>query len=95
MTSCEVCGERLPPGSRADRRYCSPRCKVRAWRRGQRPRLQLVVDGNLAEEVELDLDEEERLQAGLVGSIIEASRHDWRAAAWLLQRRWPERYARP
>ena len=89
---CEVCS--TPIAGRVDKRYCSPRCKTKAWRQAQQPRLRLVVDGNLAAEVELDLGEEERLQGGLVSSIIQASQHDWRAAAWILSRRWPERYGR-
>jgi predicted nucleic acid-binding Zn ribbon protein len=91
--TCEVCGK--PIQGRADKRFCSPRCKTRAWRQAQQPRrLHLVVEGSLAEEVELDLDEEERPQASLIGAILEASKHDWRAASWLLTHRWPERFGR-
>jgi hypothetical protein len=31
----------------------------------------------------------------LVRTIVETAREDWRAAAWLLERRYPERFGRP
>jgi hypothetical protein len=34
-TVCVVCGEPLPSWARADRRTCSTRCRVHAWRRTQ------------------------------------------------------------
>jgi hypothetical protein len=34
------------------------------------------------------------IQRALLGSVLSAARHDWRAATWLLERRWPDRYAR-
>jgi hypothetical protein len=36
----------------------------------------------------------EAIQRALVGSVLAAARHDWRAATWLLERRWPDRYRR-
>jgi transposase len=33
-----------------------------------------------------------RLQARLAVLILKASEHDWRASAWWLERRWPERW---
>jgi hypothetical protein len=37
---------------------------------------------------------EAELEAGLVGIITQASIKDWKAAAWLAERRFPERYVR-
>ena len=33
------------------------------------------------------------VEASLVVGIVEASKRDWRAAAFVLERRWPERWA--
>lgn len=33
-----------------------------------------------------------RLEARLAVLILKASEHDWRASAWWLERRWPERW---
>jgi hypothetical protein len=38
--------------------------------------------------------DDEAIQRALVGAVLAAARVDWRAAAWLLERRWPERYRR-
>ena len=38
--------------------------------------------------------DEEQLQRALVASVVRAAQHDWRAATWLLERRWPSRFAR-
>jgi hypothetical protein len=38
--------------------------------------------------------DDEAIQRALLGTVLRASREDWRAAAWLLRRRWPERYGR-
>ena len=35
-TVCVVCAEPLPSWARADRRTCSTRCRVNAWRRVRR-----------------------------------------------------------
>lgn len=47
-------------------------------------------------EQEPDLpDDDERVQAALVGVIMKAAqRGSWPAAKWILETRWPQRYAR-
>lgn len=38
----------------------------------------------------------DRAEPGLVGVVVAAAqRGSWQAAAWVLERRWPERWARP
>ena len=39
--------------------------------------------------------DEAQMERGLVASVIRAAQGgDWRAATWLLEHRWPDRYAR-
>ena len=81
------CGRPLTPYSRADARYCSTRCRVLAHRRRH---------GSGFTPSDLD-----RL-AGSAGPIAESLllaavqaavlRGSWEAAAWVLSRRWPQRW---
>lgn len=92
---CVVCGLELEANADARKRYCSPRCRQVAFRRRtQSPRLRLVVDEALAGEPSEseEGDEDERLQAALMGAVLRGSQTDWRAARWLLEIRWPERF---
>jgi transposase-like protein len=36
----------------------------------------------------------DRFERALVGAVLRASATDWKAARWLLQIKWPEKYAR-
>jgi hypothetical protein len=38
--------------------------------------------------------DDEAIQRALVGAVLRASQNDWRAATWLLERRWPQRFSR-
>jgi hypothetical protein len=38
--------------------------------------------------------DDDAIQRALIGAVLNAARNDWRAATWLLERRWPERFAR-
>jgi Ribbon-helix-helix protein, copG family len=40
------------------------------------------------------VDDAQRIEAELVANVMAASEHDWRASRWLLEQRWPERWAR-
>jgi transposase len=39
-------------------------------------------------------DDDVGIERALVGSVLTAAKSDWRAATWLLERRWPKRYGR-
>src|SRR4051794_32440167 len=87
---CLGCGERLPLTSRSDRTTCSDACRTRLSRirrvvRLPAPRLDVLIAG---------LDPA-RAEALLVTLIAMAARDSWTAAAWILERRWPERWGPP
>jgi endogenous inhibitor of DNA gyrase (YacG/DUF329 family) len=87
---CATCGRSIAEDADRRRRYCSGRCRQVAFRRrSQSPRLRLVDADATAE---LDGDEDELLQGELVNAVLRAAQTDWRAARWLLETRWPERY---
>jgi hypothetical protein len=57
-----------------------------------RPPLRAVPDDGHERELP---DDDEAIQKALLGSVLAAARRgDWRASVWLLERRWPERFAR-
>jgi hypothetical protein len=66
---------------------------VYEWmRRGlvvRRPRLRLVDDELPPDHEEGDLPEEEKIERAVIASILKAATTDWRAAAWIAERRWP------
>jgi hypothetical protein len=67
--------------------YCSSACKQAAYRAREKPIL-MVLDGDRDRSNPPD-------EAELVARIAAAGAHDWRACAWLLERRHPERWASP
>lgn len=93
---CESCGAALPTTGRRDRRYCGGACRAAASARRKReaqvgtrthvgsaaipPELQAALDNALAEH---------RLVALVAGA---AGKGQWRAASWLLERRYPDRW---
>jgi hypothetical protein len=92
---CEGCGAELPVRSRSDRRFCNATCRRRAHRRRERERalaaraaIQRAPATELEAALQVALDE-----TRLVALIAQASRNNWRAAAWLLERSHPERWA--
>jgi hypothetical protein len=97
VKTCATCGAELPALARSNRRYRDASCRRRAFERRRRPpvdpRLAPVVPiaeaTGLAEAVVRATDET-RL-TGLVAA--EAGRGNWRAAAWILERRYPDRWA--
>jgi hypothetical protein len=89
---CEACGDELPTFSRRDRRYCDARCRRRAFEERHAPAapvLPLSEDEQHVQELLGRVLREERL----VGLVAAGAKTNWRAAAWLLERRYPERWA--
>jgi predicted nucleic acid-binding Zn ribbon protein len=90
---CERCGAELPADARRDKRFCSSTCRARARRRRLRAAEPLPTPPS-APEVELEIALERALaEPRLVALIANAARTNWRASAWLLERRHPERWA--
>jgi hypothetical protein len=90
---CEACGDELPATGRSDRRYCDARCRRRAFeeRHAAAPELAPVVP----------LSEDEQhvqellgrvLRERLIGLVAAGAKTNWRAPAWILERRYPERW---
>jgi hypothetical protein len=85
---CEGCDAELPLLSRPDRRFCNATCRSRGSRRRRFPgrerfaELVSALDPHVGEPV-------------LVAEIRIAARSDWRAAAWYLERAFPERWGGP
>ena len=95
MRTCATCGEELPALARSNRRYCDDRCRRRAHERRHRPQVEpelapvvpIADDARLVEAVERATDE-----TRLVAIVAAEARRSWRAAAWVLERRYPERW---
>jgi hypothetical protein len=91
---CENCGEPLPALSGRNKRYCDARCRRRAFEQRHRgePELAPVVqisDDAQAQELLARVIAEPRL----VGLVAVAAKTNWRAAAFILERHYPERWA--
>jgi hypothetical protein len=94
--TCRSCGAELPASSRRNKRYCDARCRRRAFEQRRRSaELGLAPVVPIADEVTLEQVSARTVdEARLVGLIVaEAERGTWRAAAWLLERAHPERWA--
>jgi hypothetical protein len=87
---CLTCGAALALNARADARYCFTACRMVAYRRragGGKVSTalldRLVEAGGPVSEV------------ALLRGIEAAARQNWEAAAFILERRFPRRWARP
>ena len=93
---CEACSEPLPALARSNRRYCDAACRRRAHERRHQPPIEpelapvvpITETNGLTEAVERATEE-----TRLVAIVAAEARRSWRAAAWVLERRYPERWA--
>jgi hypothetical protein len=85
---CLACGRPLPLHRRADARYCSTRCRVLAHRRRHGSGFTPADLDRLAEAA--GPIAEPLLVAAVQAAVLRGS---WQAAAWVLSRRWPQRWA--
>jgi hypothetical protein len=91
---CEACGDELPALARQNRRYCDSRCRRRAYEE-RHARLAPVVP---VAEITEDEHTQEVLarvlaEPRLVAHVAAAARTQWRAAAFLLERHYADRWA--
>jgi hypothetical protein len=86
VMGCATCGG--PIFGRADKRYCSDFCRLHAFR--QRSRGDRTVLGELA-----DVLGDALAEPVLLALVARAARADWRAAAWILEHRWPQQWGPP
>jgi hypothetical protein len=96
---CESCGRPLGSTSRPDRKFCGHACRQAGYHRRRRAAVPKSAAGEPAvEPCPAQLAELERVleratsEVVLVGIVAKAASTNWRAAAWLLSRRWPERW---
>jgi hypothetical protein len=95
---CEQCGEPLPLLSRSDRRYCTTACRAAASRRRDREAEARVFRGSLgSSRANAEAGFDAALARGLdeqrlIAIIATEARRSWRAAAWLAERVYPERW---
>jgi hypothetical protein len=96
--TCENCQRLIAQTARPDKRYCSRACKQLASERRRRERADfatVVEQSGLPPELAralMQATDETRLLAQVAAA---AARGQWRAAAWILERRYPERWSAP
>jgi hypothetical protein len=95
--NCESCGDELPTLARRNRRYCDARCRRRAFEERHAPDapelapvvpFAAITEDEHVQELLARVLAEERL----VAQVAAGAKTNWRAAAWLLERRYPERW---
>jgi len=92
---CQSCDRELASTSRPDRRYCGAACRQRGYerRRGEAHGLAVEPATALLADLEHALGQATS-EVVLVAQVASAAKTNWRAAAWLLERRFPERWGR-
>jgi hypothetical protein len=96
---CEGCGGRLTGPGRSDRRHHNSQCRKMAFLRRQLERQapELTQPPPTHAEPTHALDREALLEEALseprlLVYVARAAQTNWRASAWLLERRYPERW---
>jgi hypothetical protein len=95
---CEQCGDPLPATARRNRRYCDQRCRRRAHEERHAPAAPelapvVPVAASTGEEHVQELLARVLAEERLVAQVAAGAKTNWRASAWLLERRFPERWA--
>src|SRR4051794_17498097 len=97
--TCEACGADLGLLARPDQRYCKgSACRVRAHRARTREQHKSPVGEWLAQSSAVSPElakavEEAIAEPRLVALVAKAASSNWRAAAWLLERRYREHWS--
>jgi hypothetical protein len=92
---CESCGAEISAFAGRDRRYCDATCRASAAKRRRRVERRASYSTPVLSELERVLaaaTSEERLLAHVARA---AGTGNWRASAWILERRFPERWGPP
>ena len=92
---CEGCTAGISPLARRDKRFCSASCRSRFAKRRRREERRASYSTPALSELERVLaaaTEETRLVAQVARA---AGTGNWRASAWLLERRYAERWGPP
>jgi hypothetical protein len=84
-----TCRRLLASTSRPDRKFCSSSCRVTAHQRRRRSDENRAVP--LSAELERALEKATE-ETRLVAIVAAAAPKNWRAAAWLLERKFPSRW---
>jgi hypothetical protein len=96
---CDGCGEPLPTTARPNMRHHNTACRTRAYARRRRAEDRATERTSpLSRAAALSADQQAVLdqatsEVRLVALVAKAAQTQWRAAAWLLERRHPERWA--
>jgi hypothetical protein len=91
---CEGCGGLLPSTGRSDKRFHDSACRVVAHRRREQQAAERAV-ASVAPPLPPHLEAALAAAIGevrLLALVAGEAKLNWRAAVWLLERQWPERW---